>query len=402
MNNISLKIVIEGKTLVDGNNRVYLRIIKDRKKKNISLGLKCKPVNFINEQFTKKHPDYKSDNELLIKLRSKANLIVRKLQINEEDFTLEEFENEFRGKRKRQVLVSEFFDEIIDEMIKSGRTGNAKAYLDTKKSILKFAGSRLQFKEINPTFLEKYEVFLRENGNQNAGIAFKMRELRALYNKAIKRELANQDSYPFEVYKISKLKSKNSKRSLTVDEFKRIKELNLEGMPHLVEAHNYFMFSIYTRGMNFMDMMLLKWSNIQDGRIYYTRSKTKGQFNIDINIRVQEILDFYKIQNRLSEHVFPILLKDDLTPTQIANRKHKVLSRYNSRLKEIGELAKIDKQLTSYVARHSFATLLKHSGTSIDKISEMMGHSNVEITMSYLKDFESEVLDRENQKLLEL
>ena len=187
-----------------------------------------------------------------------------------------------------------------------------------------------------------------------------------------------------------------------MDEFKRIKELDLKENAHLVEALNYFLFSIYTRGMNFMDMMLLKWSDIQDERIYYTRSKTKGQFNIDINIKVREILDYYKSQNRSSKYVFPILLKDDLTPVQIFNRKHKVLGRYNSKLKEIGKLAKIDKELTSYVARHSFATLLKHSGTSIDKISEMMGHSSVEITMSYLKDFESEVLDKENQKLLDL
>ena len=331
MNNISLKIVIEGKTLSDGNNRVYLRIIKNRKKKNISLGLKCKPENLVNEQFTKKHPDYKSDNELLLKMRSKANQIVRKLQINQEEFSLEEFEKEFRGKRNQHVSVSDFFDEIIDEMNRSGRTGNAKAYLDTKKSILKFATAKLTFKEINSTFLDKYEVFLRENGNQNSGIAFKMRELRALYNKAIKRDLANKEFYPFQTYKISKLKSKTSKRSITVDEFKRIKELDLKENAHLVEALNYFLFSIYTRGMNFMDMMLLKWSDIQDERIYYTRSKTKGQFNIDINIKVREILDYYKSQNRSSKYVFPILLKDDLTPVQIFNRKHKVLGRYNGK-----------------------------------------------------------------------
>lgn len=399
---ISIKIIVDSKQLSDGNHRLYLRLIQDRKRKTISLGFKCKLENFQNGEFTKSHPGYKLENELLLKVKTKANQILRNFQLDEDEFTLDDFEEAFRGKKHQKILVSEFFDEIIEEMSKSGRTGNAKAYADTKRSIFKLADKNLKFKEITPTFLEKYEVYLRENGNENAGIAFKMRELRALYNKAIKRDLAIQDSYPFNSYKISKLKSQKNKKSLSVEEFRRIRDIDLTKHPHLLQSHHFFMFSVYTRGMNFQDIMLLKWSNIQDGRIFYTRSKTKGQFNIDINIKVQEILDYYKAQNRQSEYVFPILLKDDLTPIQIANRKHKVISRYNNRLKEIGKLAKIEKGLSSYVARHSFATLLKNTGTSIDKISEMMGHSNVEITMTYLKDFDSDVLDFENQKLLDL
>lgn len=402
MNNFTIKIIADSKPLADGKHRICLRIIKDRKRKSISLNIKCRLEDFEKEQLNKNHIGYKTDNELLLNYKTKAIQITRKFQFEEEDFTLEEFEEKFRGKKSSHILVGEFFDEIIEEILKSGNTGNAKAYSDTKRSILKYSGKDLKFKEITPTFLQKYEVFLRETGNENGGIAFKMRELRALYNKAISRNIVSKESYPFTTYKVSKLKGKKNKKSLAVEEFRKIRDLDLTKYPELLEAYNYFMFSIYTRGMNFQDMMLLKWSNIQDGRIFYTRSKTKSQFNIDINIKVKEILNFYKSQNRQSEYIFPILLKDDLSPLQIANRKHKVISRYNSKLKKIGILAQIEKPLSSYVARHSFATLLKNSGTSIDKISEMMGHSNVEITMSYLKDFESEILDIENQKLLDL
>ena len=400
--NTTIKIIIDGKPLANNMHSVYLRIIKNRKKKLINLGLKCLKENFQNEQFLKKHPDYKIENELLLNLKMKANKAIRTLQINEDEFTLDDFELEFKGINKEEVYVAQFFDEIIEEMNTAGRTGNAKAYSDTKSSVIGYSSNKLRFKEITPTFLEKYEVYLRQRKNKDAGIAFKMRELRALFNKAIERNIVSKEKYPFSVYKISKFKVKRVKKSLTVEEFRRIKNLDLTEHPNLINAHNFFMFSIYTRGMNFMDMMLLKWGNIQDNRILYTRSKTKVDFNIDTNVKVREILDYYKSQNRKTDFVFPILLKNDLSHMQIANRKHKVLGRYNSQLKDIGDLAKIEKKITSYVARHSFATLLKNSGTSIDKISEMMGHSNVDITMSYLKNFESEILDLENEKLINL
>ena len=153
--------------------------------------------------------------------------------------------------------------------------------------------------------------------------------------------------------------------------------------------------------MNFIDIIKLKWTDIKDNRIYYVRSKTKGTFSIEILEPVQTILDYYKTTNGKSQYVFPILLKSDLTPIQILNRKKKVLQQYNSGLKEIAKLIGINKNLTSYVARHSFATALKNKGSSIEKISELMGHSDIKVTMSYLKDFDQDTLDIENRKLLE-
>ena len=148
--------------------------------------------------------------------------------------------------------------------------------------------------------------------------------------------------------------------------------------------------------------MTLKWSDIQNNRIFYVRSKTKGKLNLEIIAPAQEILDFYKSQNRSTDYVFPILLKDDLTPIQIANRHHKVLRRYNSKLKKIAQLVGMNKMPTSYVARHSFATILKMTGSSIEKISEMMGHTDVSITITYLKEFSNEDLDMENRKFIDL
>jgi integrase/recombinase XerD len=155
--------------------------------------------------------------------------------------------------------------------------------------------------------------------------------------------MVKEEYYPFKIYKISKLKGKGLKKSLTMEQVKKIVSLDLEKYPWLTNSRNYFVFSFYTRGMNFADMMKLEWKQIDDDKIYYTRSKTKGTFIIKIVSPVQDNLKYYKEQKRDTKYVLPILLHDNLTPSQVANRKHKVLQRYNLQLKEIAEICGINK-----------------------------------------------------------
>jgi integrase len=241
---------------------------------------------------------------------------------------------------------------------------------------------------------------MRSTGSNDGGIAVKMRELRALFNDAIKKGVVDEKYYPFKVYKVSKLKGKGFKKALTREEVSLIENLNEIENPHLTEAKHLFVFSYYTRGMNFHDMMKLSWENIDNDKLTYTRSKTKGRFTVKILKPVQDILDFNKDLNPLTNYVFPILLKEGLTPMQIENRKAKMIKRFNSDLKKIAKIVGIDKNVTSYVARHSFATNLKELGVSTDVISQSMGHQNVSITTSYLKDFDNEIIDDANEKLL--
>jgi hypothetical protein len=113
-----------------------------------------------------------------------------------------------------------------------------------------------------------------------------------------------------------------------------------------------------------------------------------------------DILSYYKKAKSNTGYVFPILLHDNLTPIQVENRKAKKLKRFNSDLKKIAEIVGINKTLTSYVARHSYATNLKQIGVSTDLISQSMGHQNIAITSAYLKDFDDDVIDDANEKLL--
>lgn len=200
---------------------------------------------------------------------------------------------------------------------------------------------------------------MRSNGGADSGISAKMRTIKALYNDAISKGYAKKENYPFDNYKISKLKGCSYKRALSLDNIKKITEMDITKYPNLVDTKNYFLFSYYTRGMNFYDMMNLQWNNVKEDRIVYIRRKTKGNFTIKILPPVRNILNYYKAQNRKTKYVFTILLKEALTPVQIEYRKDKTLKKYNKDLKLIAEACEITEIITSYVARHSFATYLK-------------------------------------------
>jgi site-specific recombinase XerD len=400
----TVKTVLRKTKLADGSYPISLRVSKDRKSKFFQTVFRAFPNewNKSTGSFTSKNSNCTQNNRLLLKFKDRALKILTDLEMEKSDFTLMDFENRFRivsNPVKQNVFY--FWNEIIQEMILAGRIGNAQVYKDAKHSVHLFnKNTRLNFKEITPSYLYKYEVFLRSRGGSDGGIGVKMRAVRALYNFAIERKIAKEEFYPFKTYKISKLKGKGIKKALTLEEVLRIRDLDLRKYPLLTNSRNYFIFSFYTRGMNFADMMKLEWKEVVEDKIYYTRSKTKGNFMIKIQPPVQEILDFYQNFSVGTKYVLPILLKDNLTPSQLGNRKHKTLKRYNKELKEIARICEIKKPLSSYVARHSFANCLKQKGVSTDIISESMGHQNLAITQAYLKELESSQLDEASALLL--
>lgn len=394
----TVKTVLRKTKLADGSYPIALRVSKDRKSKFFQTIFRAFPNewNQATGSFTSRNSNNTQNNRLLLKFKDKALKILTDLEMEKSNFTLKDFENRFRiVSNPVQQNVFYFWDEIIGEMISAGRTGNARANKDTFDSLHLFHKStRLNFKEITPSFLYKYEVFLRSRGGSDGGIGVRMRAIRALYNFAIERKIAKEEDYPFKTYKVSKLKSKNLKKALKMEEILKIRDIDLSKYPRFVDSRNYFIFSFYTRGMNFADMMKLEWKEIDQDKIYYTRSKTKGNFRIKILPPVREILNYYKEFSIGTNYVFPILLKNNLTPPQLENRKHKTLQRYNKELKEIAEICEIDKPLSSYVARHSFANCLKQKGVATDIISESMGHKNLAITQTYLKELDNSVLDK--------
>lgn len=151
-----------------------------------------------------------------------------------------------------------------------------------------------------------------------------------------------------------------------------------------------FTFSYYSAGINFIDMAMLKHSNIIDGKLCYLRAKTKKQIVIPLQEEPMRIISNYSSNSaEQSDYIFPILSSFHKSEVQIANRLHKVLAKVNRALKQIGLELGLPIKLTTYVARHSFATVLKRAGVSTSIISESLGHSSEKITQTYLDSFEN-------------
>lgn len=401
---INVKTILRKKKLSNGKYPICLRVTKDRKSKYFKTLFDATEAEWDSNagKFNKRNENYIQNNRLLHKFQDRALKVVGELQIEKEDFALEEFEKRYRiDTNPIKTNVFAFWEEIICEMIEAGRTGNARANRDTYNSLKMFNRStNLTFKQITPTYLNKYEVFLRSRGGTDGGIGVRMRAIRALYNFGISRNIVKSDFYPFKAYKLSRLKGKGAKRALSFDEVQRIVKMDISNYPTLRNTRNFFVFSFYSRGMNFTDMMKLEWNDIKGDRIFYTRSKTKGNFILKVLPPVQEILNYYKENSKGTKYVFPLLLNENMTPIQIENRKSKTLKKFNKDLKEIARLCKIDKNISSYVARHSFANCLKQKGVATDVISESMGHQNLAITQAYLKELDSSVLDEASELLL--
>ena len=163
-------------------------------------------------------------------------------------------------------------------------------------------------------------------------------------------------------------------------------------------AIDLFTFSYFTAGINFIDMAMLERSNIVDGQLVYYRKKTKKQIIIPLQDKASEIIKKYS--NEHSPYLFPVLSPFHKTEVQVANRLHKVLAKVNKHLKEIGEKLELPIPLTTYVARHSYATVLKRAGVSTAIISESLGHSSEKITQTYLDSFDNEQIGNAMKNLL--
>jgi site-specific recombinase XerD len=179
----------------------------------------------------------------------------------------------------------------------------------------------------------------------------------------------------------------------------RIKNFPLEDHPTLKKCIQYFLFSYYSRGMNFTDMAQLRWTDIYNDRIKYTRSKTSGNFNIKVSPPLQEILDYFKSEYAYTGFVFPVLSDFHQSESQIKYRIRKCLKQHNGQLKEVAAILKINIALTSYVARHTYATTLKRKGIDTAVISEGLGHQDVSTTKAYLQQFETETIDKADEVL---
>jgi len=379
------------KPLKNNEYPLMLRITKDRKRKYFSLGVSVKLENW---DFSKNQPKPNTPNrELILKLIDTKIAIYREAVLEyksvDKDFTLEMLIEKVE-KPVKAITVGILIQSHIDDLRAQKRYNYAISFQQLYNSMLEYNKHlNIYFSDISISWLKGYETYLKTKGLKVNTIGIRFRTLRALYNLAIEKEIVKSEYYPFKRYKVSKLYQNTVKRAISKDEIISIMNYDANGDFYTQLAINLFSFSYLLGGINFVDMAYLTTDNIIDGKLIYTRKKTGKLIQLPLHDKALS----YVPPNKGNElYLFPILSSFHKTEQQKLNRTHKVIAKVNRKLKQIGNTVGLSIPLTTYVARHSYATVLKRSGVSTSIISESLGHSNEKITQVYLDSFENEQL----------
>lgn len=370
-----------------------LRVTKDRKRKYVSLGISVNPENW---DFSKNQPKAECPNreyiELLIadKLKEYSAKIVE-LKATNQEFTSTTLVEKVCVNRVNRKTVGDLFKAHINSLTSSGRKSYALSIKQLYNSLIEFNGHLdIPFAEMDIAWLRRYEAFLRRKGLAENTIGIRFRTLRSIYNVAIEEDAVSAELYPFKKLKVSKLHQETAKRALSKEDIERVLSYKSTNR-YMRFPIDIFAFTYYCGGINFVDIAHLTKANIMDGRLIYKRQKTKKLIKIPLQPQAVALIEKYSSDD--SQYLFPILSDFHKTDIQQANRIHKVISKVNERLKQIGELLNLPIPLTTYVARHSQATVMKRAGVSTAVIREIMGHSSERVTQIYLDSFDNEQVD---------
>lgn len=383
-----------------------LRISKEGRRTMKSLGVSVDPKfwNFDANQPKPNCPNRQLIRQIVLKYETEYNGKILTKEINEEEFTPQTIVAEQKERIKAQT-VEEVYKAIIAELKERGSVGNAYAYLNSYNVLKSFNADKplsYTFGQIDEAFLSAFEGWMRSKGNKETTLSFQMRTLRAMFNRAIKAKIVSREKNPFNEYKISKFNTRTPKRALSKAEMLKIIDADCSQGKEIEQfAHDIFVFSYLCGGISFVDIANLTPANIADGRLIYHRQKTHGAINVPLSERAKAIIAKYDSHCEQAGYLFPILdERAHITPLQKKNRVHKMCSRVNVALRDVAKRLKIKAIVTTYVARHSFATVLKKSGVNIGIISEALGHHSLKTTQIYLDSFENSQIDAAMQNLL--
>ena len=318
--------------------------------------------------------------------------IINQLENKRVKYTADDIISTFQKQSNEQSLFN-FMQSVITQLQQMGKQRTSETYRCTLKSFMQFRKDKdVLLEDIDSDLMLMYEAYLHNRGLTKNSTSFYMRILRAVYNRAVEKDLTTNRN-PFKhVYTGI---DKTIKRAISLKAIKQIKNLDLSLQPSLDFARDMFLFSFYTRGMSFIDMAYLKKKDLSNGILSYRRRKTGQQLFIRWEKCMQEIVDKY-----ITDYYIPYLLPILQYPYDNRNQYKNVLYRTNKSLKEIAKMVGLSIPITLYVARHSWASIAKSKNIPISVISEGMGHDSEMTTQIYLASLDNAVVDRANAQIL--
>jgi integrase/recombinase XerD len=390
----------------DGTYAVKLRVTFKRIQKYYPISVSLTSNEWEKVFSERPRKEYKDHLLYFNKVEQDANEIIKEMPV----FSFSAFEKKFNNGPKIEQDALTVFQSYVDQLKQEQRIGTSSSYNCALVSIKKFVESKhrkkLNFWDITSEWLTEYETWMIKKGNSNTTIGIYVRSLRTIVNLGIERNLLDKDSYPFGKRKYQIPASKNIKKALVIEDIKRIIDYKPKTDAE-ARARDLWIFSYLCNGVNVKDIAKLQYKNLTSKHISFIRSKTERstktnqkQITILRMHEIDEIIEKWGVKPEDPEtYIFNLISANDNPEHELLMIKQatKTINKY---MKRIGESLKLDLKLTTYTARHSYATVLKRSGAPVEFISESLGHKDLRTTENYLDSFEDDVKEQYQKQLL--
>jgi len=405
----TFKIVLDKRRQKKNNTYpLRMRVYQGRNYKTHSLGIDIRELDW-NEQLQQVHTSNPNHRLYNVKINTLKVKVQKSIFMNDDEehiITPEELVNQIaRNGQKKQVAkpdILTYGTEHIAKLEASGHIGNSIVYscaINKLKDYVK-TGS-LTFEEVNYSFIERFNTALLVEGMKVNGISNYMRTIRALFNTAIREGVISANLYPFSKFKIKNERTIN--RTLTLAEIATIINIELPTGTPMWHHRNLFLLSFCLIGINFSDLLTLTYGNVIDGRVVFRRRKTHKVYSILIQPKAQEFLNQYRANDSGSneEFILPFVVNKN---NHVVLRKDilQAIKNTNDYLDKIAKLCCVNKPVTTYYARYSWANCARSLGFSKDLIAEALGHEyGNRVTGIYLDNYSTDVIDEINAKVID-
>lgn len=397
----TIKLKFRASSVPETEGTLYYQVIHKRKVKWISTELHVYPEEWDEKNDELLIPSNSERKAELEKVQGQINWELRrwddvtwKMENQHINVTINELCDAF-SKAKIEKTVFMFLQEQVIRKEQMKRYGTAMTYANAYRRFKEFREDKdLIFDELTPDMMECYEAWLKDRRLKQNSISCYLRTLCTLLYRAT-CEGVMIDSSLFKRVRLAYVKT--AKRAISEKELKAIATLPLPEGTTAAFARDVFMFSFYMRGMPFVDIAYLRKTDLKNGMLAYSRKKTNQYLTVELEKETQEIIDRYAHLNPDSPYLLPIIQKEDGTERK---QYHRMLENINYNLKKIGEMTGLKMPLTTYTARHTWASIARNMDISISIISEGMGHNSIKTTQVYLNSIDVSKINEANKKII--
>lgn len=393
----------------NGEHEIRIRVTQYKEVSYYNTGCTSSEENWdkFNEYPKSTHPKYKQIIKKVDQLVSEIDFEIKAMYRNGvEMVSLRDLKDKIRkvSQRVQPVKLLEFFDVMIKELEDQGRIGYAGVFASTKRVLKKYLTTDKTFWAFNKKEFQEFETYLLTNVPSESTISVYVRTFNRLWNLAIKRGFCPKEHHPSKYFTFKAYRCfKTRKRAVSSDVMGAIAALQYDPSTRMFRSQQVFLFSYYCRGINFNDLAKLhRKNNLKGDELTYTRSKNKRRYQYQLHSKAFAITEWFATCELQSDagYIFPFLMAQHDTPKKIDARIDSALKDLNEDLKKMAIDIGLKRDLTSYVARHSFATNLRQKNVDLNIIQEAMGHETQLQTMTYLEEIDDSLIAKKIEDAL--